>query len=81
LVTTISIGFVVFIAALVLFFVARQILKLALKVAFAFALIFMLLGGATLGWWQGWFSSSSSTRRPATPTNQRTNANRRPSPR
>jgi FtsH-binding integral membrane protein len=77
LVTAILIGFVVFIAGLVLFFIARRILRLALKVAFAVALIFMLLGGATLGWWQGWFSSSSSARRPSTQTNQRANTNRR----
>ena len=79
MVTAISTGLIVFIAGLVLFFVGRWILRLAIKAAFVLALVFVLLAAGTIGWWRGWFSSlSSSEPRPATQTNQPRNANRRP---
>jgi hypothetical protein len=79
--TTIASGLVIIIVGLAFLFIARRILRLALKVAFVLVLVFVLLGGATVAWWQGWFSSSSSVRTPASQTNQRTNTNRRPNQR
>jgi cell division protein FtsW (lipid II flippase) len=78
--TTVGIVFVLLIIGALFLFFARRILRLALKLAFAMALVFVLVAGAAVGWWQGWFSSPSSSARPAK-MNQRTNANRRPTPR
>jgi cell division protein FtsW (lipid II flippase) len=71
--TEISIGLAILIVGLVFLFVARRILRLALKIALAVALVFVLLAGAAVAWWQGWFDSSSSARRqPAqTPASKR----------
>jgi hypothetical protein len=72
---------VVAIFAIVLF-VARRLLRLAIKLAFVGAVILALTGGGLFGWWRGWFESSSSrTQRPTTQTNQQRNANRRPTSR
>jgi multisubunit Na+/H+ antiporter MnhC subunit len=77
--TTTATVFIILICAAIFLFIARRILRLAIKIAFAGALIFVLLAGGAVGWWQGWFSSSSSSARrpPASQSNQRTNTNRR----
>ena len=75
--TAIATGLVLLVVGVALLFIARIILRLAIKAAFIVALVFVLLGGATAAWWQGWFSSLTSERRPAAQTNQRTNTNRR----
>ena len=63
----------------VFFFIARRVLRIALKLAIVGVLLLLLLAGAVFGWWQGWFSFGSPTERP--PSTQRPNSNRRPSPR
>jgi len=57
-------------------FVARRLLRLAIKLAFVGAVIIALAGGGLFGWWRGWFDSSSRTQRPNPQTNQRANTNR-----
>jgi hypothetical protein len=49
---------------------------MAVKIAVVFVLVFLLLGGATFGWWRGWFGSSSLTDKKP-PANQKVNSNRR----
>ena len=73
MVTAIATGLVLLVVGVALLFIARIILRLAIKAAFVVALVFVLLGGATAAWWQGWFSSLTSERQ----TNQRPNTNRR----
>jgi len=59
-------------------FLARRILRLAIKLAFVGAILFALFGAGVLGWWQGWFTSlADKSQRPVT-TNPAHNANRRP---
>ena len=80
--TSVAIVFLLVIVGGIFLIIAKRLMRLALKFAFAMALILMLMVGAGIGWWQGWFSSSSSSaRRPAVQTNQRSNTNRRPAPR
>jgi hypothetical protein len=63
----------------IVLFVARRLLRLAIKLAFIGAIIVALAGGGLFGWWRGWFESSSPrAQRPTTQTNQPRNANRRP---
>ena len=60
-------------------FLARRILRIALKLAFAMAIVFVLVVGAGVGWWRGWFETGSKNRVPAATTNRRTTpANRSP---
>lgn len=61
----------------VFLFLARRILRLALKLAFVGAIVFSLFAGAMLGWWRGWFSRSSTADRATVNSNQRVNSNRR----
>ena len=68
--------FVLVVAAFL--FIARRVLRIALKLAIVGVLLLLLLAGAVYGWWQGWFSSGSTERPTST---QRPNSNRRPSPR
>jgi len=73
--TPVAIVFILLILGGLFLFVARRILRIAIKLALAMALILVLMVGAGIGWWQGWFSSSSKAR--PSQTNQRTNTNRR----
>jgi asparagine N-glycosylation enzyme membrane subunit Stt3 len=63
-------------ALLVIVFIARKILRLAIKLTLVGIVIVALLAGAGVGWWRGWFSSSSQTKpqhrtAPAHPTSSR----------
>ena len=67
------ISIAVAILALAIFlFVAKRVLRLAIKVTLVGLVILALLVGAGVGWWNGWFDSSQtkSQRRsaPARPT-------------
>ena len=75
--TTVGIVFVLLIVGAVFLFLARRILRIALKMAFAMAIIFMLVVGAGFGWWRGWFETGTKSRTPAA-TNRRAPANRSP---
>jgi heme A synthase len=70
---------VVVFAVAVFFFIARRVLRVALKLAMVGVLLLLLLAGALFGWWRGWFSSGWGTER--TPSTQRQNSNRRATPR
>jgi ribose/xylose/arabinose/galactoside ABC-type transport system permease subunit len=60
-------------------FVASRILRIALKLVFAMAVILVLVVGAGVGWWRGWFETTKQNRIPATTTNKRAApANRSP---
>jgi len=74
--TTLILIVIIFVVVL---FVARRLLRLAIKLAFIGAIIIALTGGGLFGWWRGWFvSSPSRAQRPTTQTNQPRNTNRRP---
>lgn len=78
----ITTGLIVFVAVALFLFVARRIFRLALKLAVVGALVFLIIAVAAAGWWRGWFGPESGSRdRPASQSNQRSNSNRRPSPR
>jgi hypothetical protein len=78
--TAVAVLFLLVIVGGIFLVIFRRVMRVALKLAFAMALILVLMVGAGIGWWQGLFSSSSSSARPAK-TNQRTNVNRRATPR
>jgi hypothetical protein len=78
--TLTSLVFVTAIFVIVLF-VARRLLRIAIKLAFVGAVIVALLAGGVFGWWRGWFESATGTQHPSAQTNQQRNSNRRPSPR
>ena len=40
-------------------FLARRILRVAIKMAFALTIVFALLLAGIVGWWRGWFTTSS----------------------
>ena len=77
--TAITTGLIVFVVVVLFLFVARRALRLAVKLAIVGVLVLLLFAGAAYGWWQGWFGSSPQA--PASQTNQRTNSNRRATPR
>ena len=75
----IAAGFIVFITVAIFLFIARRVLRIALKLAIVFALFISLLVVAGVGWWRGWLTSPYF-RHPVTQSNQRANVNRRRSP-
>ncbi len=57
----------------ILIFIARKVLRLAIKLMLVGLVVIALLVGAGLGWWNGWFGSASPTKpqhriAPARPT-------------
>ncbi|MFS8085756.1 MAG: hypothetical protein ACMG6H_09015 [Acidobacteriota bacterium] len=72
-------GLIAFVAVVLFLLVARRGLRLAVKLALVGVLVMLLVVGASVGWWRGWFGSSSRPQKSATPTNTRANSNRRPS--
>lgn len=55
--------------ALFLFiFIAKRLLRLAVKLIFVGVVIVALLAGAGYGWWNGWFDSQSKSQRKPGPT-------------
>ena len=74
--TAIGTGLIVFIVVAAFLFFTRKVLRLAIKLALVCVLVLLLLGGATFGWWRGWFDSSSwGEKKPN--ANQKVNSNRR----
>jgi hypothetical protein len=65
--TAVAIVIVIFVVGFA--FVARRILGIAIKVALVMTLVFAVLLTVGIGWWRGWFSSTSTpahqTNRPA----------------
>jgi len=74
----ITTGLIAFVAVALFLFVARRALRLAVKLAFVGLLVVLLIAGASVGWWRGWFGSASRPDKKPMPTNQRTNSNRKP---
>jgi multisubunit Na+/H+ antiporter MnhC subunit len=57
------------ILALVIFvFVAKRVLRLAIKMTLVGIVIIALLIGAGYGWWNGWFDSRPKSPRRASPS-------------
>jgi multisubunit Na+/H+ antiporter MnhC subunit len=76
---TITTGLIVFVVVAVFLFLARRVFRLALKLALVGAVAVFLVLIASVGWWRGWFGSSSPKPSPTPQSNQRPNSNRRPS--
>jgi len=74
----ITTGLIAFVAVALFLLVARRVFRLALKLAFVGVLVVLLVVGASVGWWRGWFGSSSRPDKKTTPANQRVNSNRKP---
>jgi hypothetical protein len=78
-------GLIALAVFVVFLFIARRVFRLALKLALVGALVAVLFAAAGVGWWRGWFGSSSRPdarpQRPTPQASQRPNANRRPSSR
>jgi hypothetical protein len=49
-------------------FVARRVLRVAIRLALGLTLVFAVLLTTAVGWWRGWFSTGSKT--PAHQTNR-----------
>ena len=69
--TIVEIVFALVIVGAIFLFIARRILRLALKLAFVLAIIFVLLVGGGVGWWRRWFDTETKNRIPAGATNKR----------
>ena len=78
LLSTTAVAILIIISVVAFLFVARRILRIAIKVAFALTLIFALLLTGGVGWWRGWFSPSSKTRATVRQSNSRATSNIRP---
>jgi predicted lysophospholipase L1 biosynthesis ABC-type transport system permease subunit len=70
-ITLVAAVFVLVIVGAVFFFIARRILRLALKLAFAMAVVSALVITAGFGWWRGWFETGTKNRAPAAASNKR----------
>jgi len=68
---SITTGLIVLVVVVAFLFIARRVFRLALKLAFVGVIVFLLVVGAAVGWWRGWFGSASST-----PSTQHSNSNR-----
>jgi hypothetical protein len=76
---TITNGLIVLGVFVAFLFIGRRVLRLALKLALVAAVVGVLFVAAGVGWWRGWFGSTSQRERAIPQSNQRSNANRRPS--
>jgi len=53
------------IVALLLFvFIAKRLLRLAIKLVLVGVVVVALLAGAGYGWWNGWFDTQRTQRKP-----------------
>ena len=68
LLSTTGVAILLVIGIVAFMFIARRVLRVAIRLALALTLVFAVLLTAALGWWRGWFSSSSQT--PAHQTNR-----------
>jgi multisubunit Na+/H+ antiporter MnhC subunit len=72
-------GLIALAVFVVFLFIARRVFRLALKLALVGALVGVMFVAVGVGWWRGWFGSSSQRERAIPQSNQRSNSNRRPS--
>jgi len=54
-------------AVVIFIFVAKRVLRLAIKMTLVGIVIIALLAGAGYGWWNGWFDSASKPQRRSGP--------------
>ncbi|HYW73378.1 MAG TPA: hypothetical protein VE961_20315 [Pyrinomonadaceae bacterium] len=54
-----AVGVVLIICAVAFLFIARRVMRVAIKAAFALTLVFVLVLTGLVGWWRGWFSSAA----------------------
>jgi len=73
--TAVTVLIVILVVAFLL--LARRVLRVAIKMAFALALVFALLLTAGVGWWRGWFLPGAKAPAPAR-QNTRATSNTRP---
>jgi VIT1/CCC1 family predicted Fe2+/Mn2+ transporter len=52
-----------FVVLLIFIFIAKRLLRLAIKMVLVGIVIVALLAGAGYGWWNGWFDSQSKSPR------------------
>jgi hypothetical protein len=57
-----AISLVAIVGLVIFFFIARKLLRLAVRLMFAGVLILALLAGGAWGWWNGWFGSEAKPR-------------------
>jgi hypothetical protein len=74
--STTAVAIIIVVCVVIFLFLARRVLRFAIKAALAVTLLFALLLTAAVGWWRGWFGSQPP-QNAATQSNQRTNSNRR----
>lgn len=46
----------------IVFFIAKRVLRLALRLALVGFVVLLLLAGGAWGWWNGWFGSEAKPR-------------------
>ncbi len=79
MITTIGAILIAFVALVLFLFIARRMLRLAIKLVIAGVIVVPLLFAAAVGWWRGWFATPGSrqTARPAASQPRNNNSNRR----
>ncbi len=55
------------VALLIFVFVARRLLRLAMKLTLVGVVLLAVLAGAGYGWWNGWFASQPRTQHRGAP--------------
>jgi hypothetical protein len=75
LLSSTAVAVLVVIVVVAFMFVARRVLRVAIRLAVALTLVFAVLLTAGVGWWRGWFTSNTHV--PAHQTNSRPAAPRR----
>ena len=69
-----AVAVIILIVVVAFLFIARRVLRVAIRLALALTLVFAVLLTAGVGWWRGWFTSSSNTHVPVRQSNGRANA-------
>lgn len=72
LLSTSAVAILIVILVAAFLFVARRVMRIAIKLAFALTIVFALLLTGVVGWWRGWYSPGSNTRAPVRQTNRAT---------
>jgi hypothetical protein len=51
-------------ALVIIFFIAKRVLRLAIRLALALLLVLVVLAAGAYVWWRGWFSAPSTSSPP-----------------
>jgi multisubunit Na+/H+ antiporter MnhC subunit len=70
LLSSTAVAVLIVIVVVAFMFVARRVLRVAIRLALGLTLVFAVLLTAGVGWWRGWFTSNTHTpvRQTARPT-------------